>query len=140
MALGAVSLEDKYTLQSGRVYLSGAQALVRLLILQRQRDLAAGLNIAGFITGYRGSPLGSLDLELWRAGRRLITEYEALIEEIINRLDQDNHALAVEIAGLPERIRGYGHVKQAAVSAVKQCEADLMKSFRDPSPTASAAE
>lgn len=41
MALGAVSLEDKYTLQSGRVYLSGAQALVRLPILQRQRDLTA---------------------------------------------------------------------------------------------------
>jgi len=69
MALAAVSLDDKYALESGRIYLTGTQALVRLPIMQRARDLAAGLNTAGFISGYRGSPLGSLDLELWRAGR-----------------------------------------------------------------------
>ena len=73
MALAAVSLDDKYTLDSGRVYLTGTQALVRLPIMQRRRDAAAGLNTAGYITGYRGSPLGSLDLEIWRAGR-IITD------------------------------------------------------------------
>jgi len=67
MALAAVSLDDKYAREAGRVYLNGTQALVRLPIMQRRRDLAAGLNTAGFITGYRGSPLGSIDLELWRA-------------------------------------------------------------------------
>ena len=56
-----VTLDDKYTLDSGRVFLTGTQALVRLPMLQRQRDLAAGLNTAGFISGYRGSPLGGID-------------------------------------------------------------------------------
>ncbi len=68
MALAAVSLDDKYELESGRVYLTGTQALVRLPIMQRQRDALAGLNTACFISGYRGSPLGNLDRELWRAG------------------------------------------------------------------------
>jgi indolepyruvate ferredoxin oxidoreductase len=66
-ALREVSLDDKYALESGRVYLTGAQAFVRLLILQRQRDVLAGLNTAGFVSGYRGSPLGALDQSLWKA-------------------------------------------------------------------------
>src|SRR5208283_3068753 len=70
-ALRQVSLDDKYELESGRVYLTGVQALVRLLILQRQRDQAAGLNTAGFVSGYRGSPLGGLDLALWGAQKFL---------------------------------------------------------------------
>ena len=65
--LARVSLEDKYTLQSGRIYLSGIQALVRLPLMQRARDRAAGLNTAGFISGYRGSPLGTYDSALWQA-------------------------------------------------------------------------
>ncbi|MBS0345503.1 MAG: indolepyruvate ferredoxin oxidoreductase family protein [Proteobacteria bacterium] len=66
---GAASaqLDDKYTAASGRVYLSGYQALVRLLLIQRDRDRAAGLHTAGFVSGYRGSPLGGLDLTLWKA-------------------------------------------------------------------------
>ncbi len=71
MALAAVSLDDKYTAREGRVFLTGVQALIRLPIMQRQRDLAAGLNTAGYISGYRGSPLGALDLNLWRAQRVL---------------------------------------------------------------------
>src|SRR6266850_5486709 len=65
--LRQVSLEDKYALQSGRVFMTGTQALIRLMMLQRARDLAAGLNTAGFVSGYRGSPLGGLDQALWRA-------------------------------------------------------------------------
>ena len=61
------SLDDKFTRTEGRVYLSGVQALVRLPLMQRLRDQAAGLNTAGFVSGYRGSPLGGFDLELWRA-------------------------------------------------------------------------
>ncbi len=68
MAL-AVTLDDKYILESGRVYLTGTQALVRLPMMQRQRDLAAGLNTAGYISGYRGSPLGGFDQALWQAKR-----------------------------------------------------------------------
>src|SRR6266850_1849568 len=66
-----ISLEDKYTLASGRIYLSGTQALVRLAMIQRERDLAAGLNTAGFISGYRGSPLGGFDQALWKAKKHL---------------------------------------------------------------------
>ncbi len=70
-ALRDVDLDDKYALDSGRVYLTGAQAFVRLLILQRQRDALAGLNTAGFVSGYRGSPLGALDQSLWKAQKFL---------------------------------------------------------------------
>jgi len=69
--LARVTLDDKYTLEQGRVFLTGMQALVRLPMLQRQRDLAAGLNTAGFVSGYRGSPLGGYDAALWAAGRFL---------------------------------------------------------------------
>jgi indolepyruvate ferredoxin oxidoreductase len=65
------TLDQKYTATSGAIYLSGIQALVRLPRLQRQRDLAAGLNTAGFISGYRGSPLGGLDQQLWQAAPHL---------------------------------------------------------------------
>ena len=71
MALAAVSLDDKYTLDSGRVFLTGTQALVRLPMMQRQRDVAAGLNTGCFISGYRGSPLGGIDQQLWAARRFL---------------------------------------------------------------------
>ncbi|MCC8938892.1 indolepyruvate ferredoxin oxidoreductase family protein [Bradyrhizobium sp. Arg68] len=67
MALMDVGLDDKYRLDSKRIFLSGTQALVRLPMLQRERDRAHGLNTAGFISGYRGSPLGMYDHALWRA-------------------------------------------------------------------------
>ncbi len=60
-------LADRYRRESGRVFLTGTQALVRIALMQRTLDRAAGLNTAGFVSGYRGSPLGALDLELWRA-------------------------------------------------------------------------
>jgi indolepyruvate ferredoxin oxidoreductase len=71
MALAAVTLEDKYVLDKGRVYMTGTQALVRLPMMQRQRDVAAGRNTGCFISGYRGSPLGGLDQDLWSARRFL---------------------------------------------------------------------
>ncbi len=67
MPLRTVSLDDKYALDATRAYLTGIEALVRLPILQHQRDTERGLNTAGFISGYRGSPLGGLDQTLWRA-------------------------------------------------------------------------
>ena len=65
------TLEHKYTRAEGRIYLSGVQALVRLPLMQQMRDRAAGLDTAGFISGYRGSPLGGFDLELWKAKKHL---------------------------------------------------------------------
>jgi indolepyruvate ferredoxin oxidoreductase len=70
-SLEAASLDDKYSLASGRAFMSGVQALVRLPMLQRQRDAAAGLNTGGFVSGYRGSPLGGYDQALWAAKKHL---------------------------------------------------------------------
>ncbi len=70
-----VSLDDKYVLEDGRIYLTGVQALVRLPLMQRQRDARAGLNTAGFISGYRGSPLGGYDQQLWRAQGHLAAHH-----------------------------------------------------------------
>ena len=66
-----IRLDDKYTRQSGRILLNGTQALVRLPLMQRQRDAAANLHTAGFISGYRGSPLGGYDLQLNQERERL---------------------------------------------------------------------
>ena len=65
--LADVRLDDKYTLESGRVHLTGIQALTRLLIVQRLRDAAAGLDTAGFVSGFQGSPLNNMDKTLWEA-------------------------------------------------------------------------
>jgi len=71
MLMQDVTLDDKYTLDRGRVFVTGAQALARLPMLQRDRDVIAGLNTAGFISGYRGSPLGTYDMALWKAEKHL---------------------------------------------------------------------
>jgi indolepyruvate ferredoxin oxidoreductase len=81
--LARVTLEDKYTLQCGRIYLSGIQALVRLPMMQRERDRAARLNTAGFISGYRGSPLGGYDTALWQA-RRLLEQHDVCFQPGLN--------------------------------------------------------
>ncbi|MFN9192104.1 MAG: indolepyruvate ferredoxin oxidoreductase family protein, partial [Pseudomonadota bacterium] len=74
-ALESASLDDKYALLSGRAFMSGVQALVRLPMLQRQRDARAGLNTAGFVSGYRGSPLGGYDQALWAAKKHLAANH-----------------------------------------------------------------
>jgi indolepyruvate ferredoxin oxidoreductase len=71
MTKTAVQLDDKYTQDDDRLYLTAMQALVRLPMVQRRRDLAAGLNTAGYITGYRGSPVGTYDAALWAAQKLL---------------------------------------------------------------------
>jgi indolepyruvate ferredoxin oxidoreductase len=73
-AIETVSLDDKYALENGRALMSGTQALVRLPMLQKKRDAMAGLNTAGFISGYRGSPLGGYDQALWQAKKHLAAQ------------------------------------------------------------------
>src|SRR5471032_2917951 len=71
MTLRPVSLDDKYDLAQDRVLVTGYQALIRACLMQKARDRAAGLNTGGYLTGYRGSPLGGLDQQFMRAGSHL---------------------------------------------------------------------
>ena len=78
-----VTLDDKFLLTEGRVFLTGVQALLRVMMDQRRLDLAGGLNTAGFISGYRGSPLGGLDQQAARARKHLIAA-EVVFKEGLN--------------------------------------------------------
>lgn len=91
MSIKNVSLEDKYTLENGRVFLTGVQALVRLPLTQKLRDSRNGLNTAGYISGYRGSPLGTYDGELGKAARHL----EAADIRFVPGVNEDLAATAV---------------------------------------------
>ncbi len=81
--LPPVSLDDKYRFTEGRVFMSGVQALVRLPLVQQARDKAVGLNTGGFISGYRGSPLGTYDQELWRA-KKMLAERNIVFQPGVN--------------------------------------------------------
>ncbi len=70
-AIAEVKLDDRWTLKSGRTYMNGSHALLRLMMLQRQIDEMNGLNTAGFLSGYRGSPLGAIDQNAWKAKKHL---------------------------------------------------------------------
>jgi indolepyruvate ferredoxin oxidoreductase len=74
-----------------------------------------------------------------RTERRLITDYERVIAELLTRLSPENYGLAVEIAQIPEHIRGYGHVKQRHLEAAKSREAELLAAFRAPPAGLTAA-
>ena len=79
----SISLDDKYTLQRGHVFMTGTQALIRLMMLQRQADQAAGLNTAGYISGYRGSPLGNVDMTAAKA-EKYLTQYHVKFHPGVN--------------------------------------------------------
>src|SRR5712672_1338287 len=80
---GPISLDQKYTQGSGHIFLTGIQALVRLPLAQIRRDRAAGLNTAGFISGYRGSPLGGYDQQLF-AARKHLDQYNIKFQPGVN--------------------------------------------------------
>ena len=71
MGQQSISLNDRFDLDKSPILLNGTQALVRLMMMQRARDQAAGLNTAGLVTGYRGSPLGAVDLQMTKAAKHL---------------------------------------------------------------------
>ncbi len=83
LPLADYALPDRYARSSGRVFLTGTQALVRVLLDQARRDRAAGLKTAGFVSGYRGSPLGGVDMELWRA-KHLLDEADVRFLPAVN--------------------------------------------------------
>ncbi len=72
MALNHVTLDDKYDLTKSRVFVTGYQAIIRATLMQKELDRRAGLNTAGYVSGYRGSPLGGLDQQFWKAARQLV--------------------------------------------------------------------
>jgi indolepyruvate ferredoxin oxidoreductase len=82
-ALRAVTLDDKYALAGETVYMNGTQALIRLLMLQKERDRLAGLNTGGFVSGYRGSPLGGVDQTLWKT-RKLLERHNIRFNPGVN--------------------------------------------------------
>ena len=93
------------------------------------------------LRGLRGTPFDVFGYSAERRmERQLIRDYTALVDEIAARLDHDNHALAVALASIPERIRGYGHVKEAHLKDAKAQEAELLEAFRNPQAARSAAE
>ncbi|MDQ0316585.1 indolepyruvate ferredoxin oxidoreductase family protein [Amorphus orientalis] len=83
MASRRVTLDEKYDLEAERIFVSGTQAIVRLTLMQQARDAASGISTAGYVTGYRGSPLGSLDQQFGRAGARL-SEAGILFQPALN--------------------------------------------------------
>ncbi len=82
-AMEVVTLDDKYTLETGRAFMNGTHALVRLPLMQRRRDERAGHNTAAFISGYRGSPLGGYDQALWQA-KKLLAEQHVVFKPGVN--------------------------------------------------------
>jgi indolepyruvate ferredoxin oxidoreductase len=72
--------------------------------------------------------------------RRLIGEYESTVDGVLSTLDQSNHAMAVQIAGVPETMRGFGHIKEKNVKAAKEREASLLAAYRAPASAKAAAE
>jgi indolepyruvate ferredoxin oxidoreductase len=83
MALNHVTLDDKYDLTKSRIFVTGFQAIVRLCLMQKERARRAGLNTAGYVTGYRGSPLGTLDLQFIRA-QRALDKYDVRFQAGVN--------------------------------------------------------
>ncbi len=104
-------LDDRYRRRSGRVYLTGLQALVRLLLEQRRLDGAHGLNTAGFVSGYRGSPLAGFDLELARAARHLERENVRFQPAV-------NEALAATAVMGTQQVESFGGARVDGVFAI----------------------
>jgi hypothetical protein len=94
------SLKERYTAGEGWLYMTGTQALVRLPIQQRMRDAAAGLNTGAYVSGYRGSPLGTLDMALWAAAEQLKQDDIHFLPGINDRRVPDISPLYADLKGL----------------------------------------
>jgi len=93
------------------------------------------------LKGLRGTPFDPFARSAdRRLERKLIADYESLMEQVLAGLSAENHATAVALATLPEQIRGYGHVKEASVAAAEERQEALLAAFRNPGSTRRAAE
>lgn len=129
----AISVDDKYTAASGLAYMNGTHALVRLPMLQRERDAAAGLDTAAFISSYRGLPLGGYDQALQKAKQHLDRHHVSFVPGVNEALAATavwgNHGQAIALAVLPEQVRGFGHVKEKAIAKMRAEQARLLALF-----------
>jgi indolepyruvate ferredoxin oxidoreductase len=92
------------------------------------------------LRGLRGTALDVFGrTEERRMERQLIADYERTVDELLAKLDRENHATAVAIASIPDEIRGYGHIKLRTLKTAKANEADLLAAFRAPRSPAKAA-
>ena len=134
-----VSLSDKYDLTKNQIYVSGTQAVIRMLLMQKARDEAAGLKTSGFISGYRGSPLGGLDLQIGRAGKALSgndIHFEAGINEgdvvvIHEQTDADNGDIVVALVEDQEATLKYLRKKGSAIALEAANPAYETRVYRD---------
>ena len=122
MAIAKVGLDDKYDLDRGRIYVTGSQAVARLAMMQHALDAANGLNTAGYITGYRGSPIGGLDLTMARAQAFLrehsIVFQSGLNEDLAATAVGNDHDRADDVAA------GVAEVHAVPVDRTSQAGAD----------------
>ena len=108
-----VSLSDKFDLAKEQVLLNGTQALVRLMIAQRVRDEAVGLNTAGYVTGYRGSPLGAVDFQMRRA-QDALDKANVIFQEALN----EDLAVTALWGAQQAELRGEGRFDGVLVSGM----------------------
>ncbi|MCE8508690.1 indolepyruvate ferredoxin oxidoreductase family protein [Ruegeria pomeroyi] len=94
-----MTLEDRLTQEEGWVYMTGMQALVRLPIQQRKRDMAKGLKTGGYISGYRGSPVGTYDMNLWRA-EAVLKEHNIVFQPGLNEDTAATATWGAQMVGL----------------------------------------
>jgi hypothetical protein len=113
------SLEDRYRREAGAVYVTGIQALVRMLLDRARADQRAG--------GTPWDPFGRTRVR--RTERALVGEYRAITGQLLTGLTTANHALAVEIAGLPDLVRGYEVIKLGNVAAYRDAAGELLARF-----------
>ena len=114
MSVQDISLADRFDLTKRHVLLNGTQALVRLMLMQSARDRAAGLNTAGLVTGYRGSPLGGVDLQMMRS-KKLLDPANILFQPGLNGPGRDRH-LGQPTGGTARR----GEIRRRLRAVVRQ--------------------
>ena len=131
MTTQKITLNDRYDLDKSPVLLNGTQALVRLMLMQKARDTAAGMNTAGYVTGYRGSPLGAVDMQMTRALKQL-AQYDVTFQPGLN---EDLAATALWGAQQAE-LRGEGtHFVplDACIETLRQTGIDMSERYKETS-------
>ena len=131
MRLADIGLDDKYDLDKTGILVTGIQAIVRAMLMQRARDARAGLNTAGYVSGYRGSPLGGIDQQFGRAGK-LLAENNITFAPGLNEFTIPLR----EIQMAPEdREMDLSAIRRLSLFAVEPSESFSLQRYFAPIPT-----